>query len=99
MLDGLRGALSSLGLTPFDIQLPDEDPAVAPLEGALRVRADDPGFVLETVDYGRAFRLLAAGSEPEITDAVLGYVSRPLPPVRALPRQELDTLAGRVAPH
>jgi hypothetical protein len=55
MLDGLRGALSSLGLTPFDIQLPDEDPAVAPLEGALRVRA--------------------------------------------LPRQELDTLAGRVAPH
>jgi hypothetical protein len=25
MLDGLRGALSSLGLTPFDIQLPDEN--------------------------------------------------------------------------
>ena len=99
MLDGLRAALSPLGLTPFDIQLPDEDPAVAPLEGALRVRADGPGFVLETVDYGQAFRLLAAGSEPEITDAVLGYVSRPLPPVRALPRQELDTYAGRVAPH
>ena len=85
MLDGLRAALSPLGLTPFDIQLPDEDPAVAPLEGALRVRVDGPGFVLETVDYGQAFRLLAAGSEPEITDAVLGYVSRPLPPVRALP--------------
>jgi hypothetical protein len=26
-------------------------------------------------------------------------VSRPLPPVRALARQELDTLLGRVAPH
>jgi hypothetical protein len=99
MLEGLRAALSSLGLTPFDIQLPDEDPAVAPLEGALRVRVDGPELVLETVDYGRPFRLLATGSEPEITDAVLGYVSRPLPPVRALPRQELDTLAGRVAPH
>jgi hypothetical protein len=72
MLDGLRAALSPLGLTPFDIQLPDEDPAVAPLEGALRVRVDGPGFVLETVDYGQAFRLLAAGSEPEIRDAVLG---------------------------
>ena len=99
MLEGLRAALSSLGLTSFDIQLPDEDPAVAPLEGALRVRADGPGFVLETVDYGQAFRLLAAGSEPEITDAVLGYVSRPLAPVRALPRQEMERYAGRVAQH
>ena len=99
MLEGLRTALSSLGLTPFDIQLPDEDPAVAPLEGALRVRVDDAGFVLETVDYGQAFRLLAAGSEPEIVGAVLGYVSRPLPPVQALPRQELETHAARVAPH
>jgi hypothetical protein len=99
VLEGLRAALRPLGLTPFDIELPDEDTAVAPLEGALRVRADGPGFVLETVDYGRAYRLLAAGSEPEITDAVLTYVSRPTPPVRALPRQELDRYAARVAPH
>jgi hypothetical protein len=88
MLEGLRDALRPLGMTPFDIQLPDEDSAVAPLEGALRVRADGPGFVLETVDYGRAYRLLTAGSEREIADAVLGYVSRPLAPVRPLPRQE-----------
>jgi hypothetical protein len=99
MLEGLRAALRPHGMTPFDIQLPDEDTAVAPLEGALRVRADGPGFVLETVDYGQAFRLLAAGSEPEITDAVLGYVSRPLPPVRPLPRQEMERYAARVAPH
>ena len=39
MLDGLRAALNEVGLTPFDIRLPDEDPAVAPLEGALQVRA------------------------------------------------------------
>jgi hypothetical protein len=99
VLDGLRAALNELGLTPFDIRLPDEDPAVAPLEGALQVRADGGRFVLETVDYGRAYRLLGAGSEDEITEAVIGYVSRPLPPVRAMARPELDTLLGRVAGH
>jgi hypothetical protein len=99
VLDGLRAALDELGLTPFDIRLPDEDPAVAPLEGALQVRADGGRFVLETVDYGQAFRLLDAGSQGEINEAVIGYVSRPLPPVRAVARQELDTLLGRVAHH
>jgi hypothetical protein len=99
VLDGLRAALNELGLTPFDIRLPGEDPAVAPLEGALQVRADGGRFVLETVDYGRAYRLLGAGSEEEIKEAVIGYVSRPLPPVRAMARPELDTLLGRVAGH
>jgi hypothetical protein len=99
MLDGLRAALNEMGLTPFDIQLPDEDPAVAPLEGALQVRVHGGRFVLETVDYGQAFRLLDAGSEREIKEAVIGYVSRPLPPVRPMGRQELDTLLGRVAGH
>jgi hypothetical protein len=88
-----------LGLSPFDIRLPDEDAAVAPLEGALQVRADGGRFVLETVDYGRAYRLLEAGSEDETKEAVIGYVSRPLPPVRAMARPELDTLLGRVAGH
>ena len=87
MLDGLRAALNAVGLTPFDIQLPDEDSAVAPLEGALRVRADGARFFLETVDYGQAFPLLAAESEPQIKEAVIGYVSRPLAPVRAMPRR------------
>jgi hypothetical protein len=94
MLDGLRAALNEVGLTPFDIQLPDEDPAVAPLEGALQVRVHGGRFVLETVDYGQAFRLLDAGSEREIKEAVIGYVSRPLPPVRPMGRQELDTLSA-----
>src|SRR4029450_4275061 len=50
-------------------------------------------------EWGQRSRRLAAGSEPKITDAVLGYVSRPLAPVRALPRQELDRYAARVAQH
>jgi hypothetical protein len=87
MLDGLRAALNAVGLTPFDIQLPDEDSAVAPLEGALRVRADGARFFLKTVDYGQAFPLLAAESEPQIKEAVIGYVSWPLAPVRAVPRR------------
>jgi hypothetical protein len=35
VLDGLRDELDALGFTRFDIQLPGEDSAVAPLEGAL----------------------------------------------------------------
>jgi Tuberculosis necrotizing toxin len=91
--------LETLGLSRFDILLPEEDSAVAPLEGALRVRADDGRFVLETVDYGEAFRLLTAATEPEIKEAVIGYVSRPLPPVRVMSRHELDTIVGKVALH
>jgi hypothetical protein len=99
VLNGLRAQLDALGLTPFDIQLTGEDSAVAPLEGALQVRADDAGYVLETVDYGQAFRLLRADSDSEITDAVIDYVSRPLPPVRVMPRRELDTIVGKIAVH
>jgi hypothetical protein len=75
------------------------DSAVAPLEGALQVRADDAGYVLETVDYGQAFRLLTAESDSEITEAVIDYVSRPLPPVRVMSRHELDTIVGKIAVH
>jgi nicrotizing toxin Mtb-like protein len=99
VLNGLRARLDALGLTPFDIQLTGEDSAVAPLEGALQVRADDAGYVLETVDYGQAFRLLTAESDSEITEAVIDYVSRPLPPVRVMSRHELDTIVGKIAVH
>jgi hypothetical protein len=99
VLNGLRAELTTLGLTPFDIQLPGEDAVVAPLEGALRVRAGNGSFVLETVDYGEPFQLLSAPSEPEISEAVIGYVSRPLPAVRAMPRNELDAIVGKIAMH
>jgi hypothetical protein len=99
VLNGLRAELETLGLTRFDIQLPGEDSAVAPLEGALRVRVDDGRFVLETVDYGEAFRLRTAESEPETTEVVIDYVSRPLPPVRVISRHDLDTIVGKIAMH
>ena len=99
MLAGLRDELDALGLTRFDIELPGEDSVVAPLEGALRVRADGDRFVFETVDYGKTFRLGAAVSEADIEQAVIDYVSRPLPPVRVMSRHELDTIVGKVALH
>ena len=99
MFEGLQQELEALGLTPFDISLPDEETAVAPLEGALRLRADDGGFALETVDYGTAYRLRRATTEPGAREMVLGYVSRPLPPVRTMARTELDTIVGRIAMH
>jgi hypothetical protein len=99
VFEGLRAELDALGLTTFDISLPGEDAAVAPLEGALRLRQGADEFVLETVDYGTGYRLGSATTEPEARQMVLAYVSRPLPPVRAMPRLELDGIVGRVAMH
>lgn len=99
VFERLRAELADLGLTPFDIQLPDEDSAVAPLEGALRLRVGEGEFLLETVDYGTAYRLMRTTTEAEARALVLAYVSRRLPPVRPLPRVELDAIVGRVAMH
>jgi nicrotizing toxin Mtb-like protein len=99
VLGGLRDQLNALGLTPAHIRLPGEESAGPPLEGALRVRADDGRFVLETVDYGHPFRLLTADSGAEITNAVMAYVSRPLPAARVISRDELHTIVARVSRH
>ena len=99
MFAGFRAELDALGLTPFDITLPGEEAAVAPLEGALRIRQESSAFVLETVDYGTGHRLGTAGSEAEARELVLAYVARPLPPVRPMPRSELDTIVGLIAMH
>ena len=95
----MREELEALGLAPFEITLPGEETAEAPLEGALQLRRDDGGFVLETVDYGTAYRLRRATSGPEAREITLEYVSRPLPPIRAMSRTELDTIVGRIAMH
>ena len=76
VLDGLRAELDAQGFTRFDVRLPEEDSAVAPLEGALRVRPDAGRFVLETVDYGEAFRLLSAESEPGIVTGGITQILR-----------------------
>ena len=91
--------MDALGLSRLHIQLPGEESPGPPLEGALRVTADDGRFVLETVDYGQPFRLLTAGAESDIAEAVIAYVSRPLPPVRVVSRQDLDTIVDRLAGH
>ena len=99
VFEGLRADLDALGLTPFDITLPGEDAPVEPLQGALRVLRIEPEWVLETVDYGTGYRLLSVDTEDEVPEMVLAYVSRPLPPVRPLPRIELDGIVGKIAMH
>jgi Tuberculosis necrotizing toxin len=97
VLGGLRDQLDALGLSRVHIQLPGED-VPTPLEGALRVRTGDSRFVLETVDYGHSFRLLT-GAESEMPEAVLAYVSRPLPPVRVMSQQDLETVVNSLSGH
>jgi hypothetical protein len=100
MFAGLRQQLSDLGLTPFDVQLPGESATVAPLEGALRLsEAPAGGFELATVDYGRPYRLGQASTAEQAAQLVLGYVSRPLPPIRPISRIELDEIVGKIAYH
>jgi hypothetical protein len=99
VFEGLRAELDALGLTPFDIVLPGEDAPVAPLEGALQVRRTEQDWVLETVDYGTGYHLLSVDTDDKVPEMVLAYVSRPLPPVRPLPRVELDGIVGKVAMH
>ena len=99
MLDGLREQLTGLGLSTFDIELPGEVTAVAPVEGALRLRVDDGQYLLETVDYGQPWLLARGTSEADARQLVLTYVSRPLPPIVAVTRFELDQILGQLSPH
>jgi hypothetical protein len=99
MFDGLDEELAALGFTAFDIQLPGRDESVAPLDGSLRLDRLDDGFALRTVDYGNAHTLGMARTEVEARELVLSYVARPLPPVAAVSKEQLDELAGDVARH
>jgi hypothetical protein len=69
------------------------------LEGALRLRQTKGRFVLETVDYGTGYPLLNCAAADQAREMVLAYVSRPLPPVRPIPKLELDTIVGRNSSH
>ena len=98
MLNGLRDQLTTLGVSPFDIELPDEERTVAPLEGALRLRVADGQYVLETVDYGQGWRLGWTTREADARQLVLNYISRPLPPVVAIPATQVDQIVAQLAP-
>jgi hypothetical protein len=100
MLPGLRAELDALGFSQHAVVLPGADEgAVAPLEGALRLRPTDRGWLLETVDYGRGYVLGTAASEDEARALLLAYLSRPLPPVREVTSDELDGYAAAVSMH
>ncbi len=98
MFAELRAELDALGLTPREVELPGDSARNTLLEGALRLREDDGGFVLDTLDAGESYPLGQADSEHEASSLVVGYLSRPLPPVRVILGRVLDQLAATVAP-
>jgi hypothetical protein len=99
MVAGLRQQLNALGFSPFDIVLPDENAAVVPLPGALRLSLDAGRYSLATVDDGKPYGLGSADSSEAARQLVLGYVSRSLPAERTVRQVELDGLGDRAAAH
>ncbi len=99
MFRGLISELADAGFSAFDVQIVGEESDVAPLEGALSLEPTEGGFALRTVDYGRGYTLGVARDESAARELVLAYVSRALPPVVSMSRDELDRLASEVAPH
>lgn len=98
MSETLRERLDEAGLSPFDVVLPG-DAEVAPLEGALKLEQGPGSWDVVTVDYGMRWLLRREATEDAAAAALLEYVSRPLPPVRAMPVADVDALADRVAMH
>ncbi len=94
----LRQRLEAAGLSPFDVVLPG-DAGVAPLEGALALDPGPGSWDVVTVDYGMRWLLRREPTEDAAAEALLEYVSRPLPPVRPMPVADVDALADKVAIH
>ncbi|WP_066521968.1 TNT domain-containing protein [Curtobacterium ammoniigenes] len=95
-----RPILDQLGYTTRYVSLPTDTHDVHPVEGALRIvpvdeRAHD--FALEVVDYGTPRRLAVAQSEDDAVELLRRFLNRPFPPVRDVPRHELDGLRDRAA--
>lgn len=97
MFDSLRQELARRSVHPRAVILPGDDgPA---MEGALRLTADADGWLLETVDYGRAFPLGSADDEDGAATVLLAYLDRPIPPETTLPEAEIEAAVQRATPH
>ncbi|WP_168209193.1 TNT domain-containing protein [Agromyces intestinalis] len=97
MFADTRRQLDARGFSPNEVLLPGDD--VLPMEGALKVRADESGFALVTVDYGQAFPLATAATAEEAVGVLLEYVDRELPAPRTATAPELQELATAAGPH
>ena len=99
MFESLRQELARRSVPPTAVILPGD--AAPAMEGALRLRADEAegGWLLETVDYGRAFRLGSADDESGAARILLGYLDRPLPPLALFPPDEVEAAVASATPH
>lgn len=97
MIDTLRDELTRRSIPDKAVILPGDEPGA--MEGALRIREDGAsGWLLETLDYGRAFRLGSAESEDAAAKLLLAYLDRPLPPLSLFATAEVEAAAAAAAP-
>lgn len=95
----LRSRLNDRGFTPQHVIVPGDEATEPPLEGALRLREHGNGFVIESVDYGSGLPVATAPDAEGAAEALLAYLSRPLPEPTALPEATVHAWVTDVAKH
>lgn len=106
----LRARLDELGFTDPYVRLPGDRSSAPPLEGSLQLRAAGKGYVVESIDYGTGLQVISAPDAQSAADALLAYVSRPLPEPTPVPlstvqewmsanAKHYDELRARIAAH
>ncbi|WP_345800707.1 TNT domain-containing protein [Microbacterium sp. AZCO] len=96
--NAVRATLRTQGVPDPAVHLPvDTD---IPWEGALHVaEAQQRGWTISTVDYGRARLLLRRTTADEVVKALYAYLLTPLPAPSAMPDAERERLLTWAAPH
>ncbi|MDR5698416.1 TNT domain-containing protein [Agromyces aerolatus] len=95
MFDDLRRQLDDRRIPRQAVVLPGDDAPT--LQGALALVADDGGFDLVTVDYGRAVPLGRTDHADAAAALLLDYLDRPLPEPKRIGADEYRALAASTA--
>ncbi|MBO3662747.1 TNT domain-containing protein [Microbacterium stercoris] len=99
MFESLRQSLAQRSVAPTAVALPGyQGPLV---EGALTLRKDESlgRWVLETLDYGRAYPLATAEDEAGAEALLLAYLDRPLPPATTVSAAYIESVNEKNAGH
>lgn len=93
-----RMRLDEAAIPAESVILPGDQ--TSPWEGALRI-VDTPahGWVLDTLDYGRARPLLTRAAVEEVESALYAYLLSPLPTATIIGAGERERLLDWAAPH
>jgi len=95
----LRADLDQRGFGPELVLLPDEQPVGPPLEGALQVANHDDAFDVLCIDYGQPRVVATAPDASAVSQALLEFLDRPIPPVLTMDPSEVSAIETRLAPY